>query len=77
MLEVLSLYLKAEPLFCKCLRSPGIDSQESIQPAFVAWRACMSNAVVVPGRQAGNRFLGSNSGFVLEFYNNLWGLGNE
>jgi hypothetical protein len=44
---------------CKCLRIPGIDSQESILPAYVAWRAGTSNRVVVPARQAGNRFLGS------------------
>ncbi len=32
---------------------------ESIPPAYVAMRACTSNGVVVPARQAGNRFLGS------------------
>jgi hypothetical protein len=48
----------------KRLRSPGIDSKESaLQPAYVAWRAGTSNSVVVPARQAGNRFLGS-----LKFY---------
>ncbi len=45
---------------CKRLRSPGIDSKEPIPPAYnVAWEAGTSNRVVVPGRQAGNRFLGS------------------
>ncbi len=44
---------------CKCLRSPGIDSQVSIPPAYVARRAGTSNMVIVPARQAGNRFLGS------------------
>jgi hypothetical protein len=44
---------------CKRLRSPGIDSKESIPPAYVAWRAGTSNEVVVPALQAGNRFLGS------------------
>ncbi len=44
---------------CKRLRSPGIDSEESITPAYVAWRAGTTNRDVVPARQAGNRFLGS------------------
>jgi hypothetical protein len=44
---------------CKHLMSPGIDSKESIPPAYVAWRAGTSNRVVIPARQAGNRFLGS------------------
>jgi hypothetical protein len=44
---------------CKRLRSPGIDSKESITPAYVAWRAGTSNRVVIPARHAGNRFLGS------------------
>ncbi len=34
-------------------------AQESIPLAYVAMRACTSNGVVVPARQAGNRFLGS------------------
>jgi hypothetical protein len=32
---------------CKHLRSPGIDSEESISPSYVAWRA---GQVVVPAR---------------------------
>jgi hypothetical protein len=44
---------------CKRLWSPGIDSEESISPAYVAWRASTTNRVIVPARQAGNRFLGS------------------
>ncbi len=44
---------------CKRLRSSGIDSKESIPPACLAWRAGTSNRVVVPARQAGNRFQGS------------------
>ncbi len=28
-----------EPVFVNVLRSPGIDSEESIPPAYVAWRA--------------------------------------
>jgi hypothetical protein len=30
---------------CKRLWSPGIDSEESISPAYVAWRASTSNRV--------------------------------
>ncbi len=44
---------------CKRIRSSGIDSEESIPVAYVAWRAGITNMVVVPARQAGNRFLGS------------------
>ncbi len=33
----------------KRLWSPGIDSEESIQPVYVAWRAGTTNRVVVPG----------------------------
>jgi hypothetical protein len=50
----------AEPEFVNSLRSPGIDSTESIPPPYVAWRAGTSNRVVVyrlPTRQAGNRFM--------------------
>jgi hypothetical protein len=43
---------------CKRLRSLGIDFNESILPAYVAWLAGTSNRVVVPTSQAGNRFLG-------------------
>jgi len=37
---------------CKRLWSPGIDSRESILPAYVAWRAGATNRVVVPALQA-------------------------
>jgi hypothetical protein len=47
--------------FCKRLRSPGIDSEESIP---VAW-ASKTNGVVVPVRQAENRFLGSLKGLQI------------
>ncbi len=40
------------------LYCPRIDSNESIPPAYVAWRAITSNRVLVLARQAGNRFLG-------------------
>jgi hypothetical protein len=36
-----------------------------MQPAYVAWRAGMSNSIVVPARQAGNRFLGSLKGLQI------------
>jgi hypothetical protein len=52
----------ARARICKRLRSPGIDSKVLISPAYVAWRAGTSNRVVVPARQAGNRFLGSLKG---------------
>ncbi len=42
------------------LPEPGFDSEESIPPAYLAWRASTTNRVVVSLRlQAGNRFLGS------------------
>jgi hypothetical protein len=44
---------------CKRLRRPGIDSEDSIPPAYVALRAGTKNRVVVQARQAENRFLGS------------------
>jgi hypothetical protein len=44
---------------------PGIDSEDSIPPAYVAWRAITTNRVVVPARQAGNRFLGSVKGLQI------------
>ncbi len=51
---------------CKRLWSPAIDSEESIQVAmYVAWRAGSTNRVVVPARQAGNRFLGSLTGLQI------------
>jgi hypothetical protein len=50
---------KNEARICKRFRSPGIDSEESIPPAYVVRRAETTNRVVVPARQAENRFLGS------------------
>ncbi len=38
---------------CKRLRSPGIDSNESIPPAYVSWWAGTSNKVIVPALQTG------------------------
>jgi hypothetical protein len=50
---------------CKRLRSPGIDSKESIPPAYVARRAGTSNRFVVLACKAGNRFLGSLIGLQI------------
>jgi hypothetical protein len=50
----------------KRLRSPGIDSKESIPPAYLAWRANTSRRVLyVPAYQAGDRFLGSLKGLKI------------
>ncbi len=49
----------------KRLRSPKIDSKEPIPQAYVVWRAGTSDRVVVPARQAGNRFLGSLKGLQI------------
>ncbi len=51
-------YLRHRARICKRLRSP-------IPPAYVAWRANTTNMVVVPARQAGNRFLGSLKGLQI------------
>ncbi len=50
---------------CKCLWSPGIDSEESIPPAYVAWRTGTTNRVIIPARQAGNQFMGSLKGLQI------------
>jgi hypothetical protein len=42
-------YQAAKSRICKRLRRPGIDSEESIPPACVAWRASTTNRVVVTG----------------------------
>ncbi len=60
---------------CQRLRSPGIDSEESIPPANVAWRASKTNRVVVPARNAGNRFLGSLKGLQIRAPIADWVLG--
>ncbi len=51
----------SEPVFVNI----GIDSEESISPAYVAWRAGTTNRVVVLARQAGNRFLDSLKGLQI------------
>jgi hypothetical protein len=38
-----------EPEFVYVLRSPGIDFEESIPPAYVAWRAGTTNRVFIMG----------------------------
>ncbi len=53
---------------CKRLWSPGIDSEESIPPAYVVWRAGKTNRVVVPAREDGN-FLGSLKGLQIRALN--------
>ncbi len=50
---------KCRARICKRLWSPGIDKEETIPPAYEAWHPGTTNRVVVPARQAGNRFLGS------------------
>jgi hypothetical protein len=59
------MYRPARARICKCSRSTGIDSEELNPPAYVALRASTSNRVVVPVRQAGNRFLGSLKGLQI------------
>ncbi len=49
---------------CKRLRSLGIDSEESISPAYLAGWAGTTRAVV-PARQARNRFLDSLKGLQI------------
>jgi hypothetical protein len=44
---------------------PVLVTQESIPPAYVAWRAGTANRVVVPAPQAGNRFLRSLKGLQI------------
>ncbi len=56
----------------KRLRSPAIDSKESIPAAYVAGRAGTSNGVVAPARQAGNRFLGSLKGLQIRALLVVW-----
>ncbi len=56
---------RARARICKLLRRPGIYSEDSIPPAYVAWRAGTTNRVIVPARQAENRFLGSLKGLQI------------
>jgi hypothetical protein len=58
-------YRPSRARICKRLRRPGIDSEDSIPPAYEAWRAGTTNRVVVPARHAGNRFQGSLKGLQI------------
>jgi hypothetical protein len=49
----------------KSLRSPEIDSEETIPPAYVAWWASTTNRVVLLVRRTANRFLGSLKGLQI------------
>jgi hypothetical protein len=55
---------KGEARICKPFKEPR-NRLESILPAYVACRAGTINMVVVPARQAGNRFLGSIKGLQI------------
>jgi hypothetical protein len=46
-------------------RRPGIDYEESIPPAYVAWRAGTIKRVDELARQAENRFLGALKGLQI------------
>jgi hypothetical protein len=59
----------ARARICKRLWGPKIESEESIQLTYVAWRAGTTYRVVVPARQAGNRFLGSLKGLQIRAQN--------
>jgi hypothetical protein len=59
-------YRSARDRICKCLWNPGIDSEESIPPAYVAWRSGTTNRVAVPARQDGNLFLSSLKGVQIQ-----------
>ncbi len=56
--HIYSIPLKSRARNCKRLKIPGIDSKESIPPAYVAW-------LVVQARQAGNRLLGFLKGLQI------------
>ncbi len=47
-------------------KETSIDSDDSIPPAYVAWRVGTKNRVVVPVRHAGNQFLGSLKGLQIQ-----------
>jgi hypothetical protein len=61
---------------CKCLKRPEIDSQDSIPPAYVAWRAGTSNRIVAPARQGWESIPGllkrfTNTGSVFPVKNSV------
>ncbi len=49
---------RTEPVFVNVYGVQESIPKETIPPAYVAWQAGTTNRVVVPARQAGNRFLG-------------------
>ncbi len=57
---------------CKRLWSPGIDSEESIPPAYVAWPSGTTNRAIVLARKAGNRFMGSLKGLQIRAQISRW-----
>jgi hypothetical protein len=63
--QPLLTYRPARARICKRLWSPGIDSEESTFPSYVARLAGTANRVVVQAHQAGNRFLGSLKGLQI------------
>ncbi len=58
-------HLEYRARICNRLWSPGIDSEKSIPPAYLARRAGTKNRVVVLARQGGNRFLGPSIGLQI------------
>jgi hypothetical protein len=64
--------MTARARICKRLRRPGIDSEDSIPPACVAWRAGTTNRVVVQACQAGYQFLGSLKGLQIRAQGRRW-----
>ncbi len=46
-------------------QEPRIDSEESVPPAYLAWRADTTSKVIVPADHAGNRFLDSFKGLKI------------
>ncbi len=61
----LNIHITTTARICKRLWSLGIDSEESISLAHVAWGASMTIRIFVPARQAGNRYLGSLKGLQI------------
>jgi hypothetical protein len=59
-IELKNIVHCSEPVFVNVY-----GANESIPPACVDWRAGTTNRVIVPARQAGNRFLGSLKGLQI------------
>ncbi len=61
---------------CKRLWSPGIDFEESVPPAYAAWRAGTTNRVAVPGWESIpgllKRFTNTGSVLLTPDVNLLW-----